>query len=69
VIAEQHLHIADTRPGYIGSIATHLDVADALEFAGQRAAQVIGDMGRGGAGGGGGGGVCRWVLVMKVDSG
>eukprot|EP00878_Enallax_costatus_P015017 GHUV01015724.1.p1 GENE.GHUV01015724.1~~GHUV01015724.1.p1 ORF type:complete len:495 (+),score=95.37 GHUV01015724.1:1927-3411(+) len=40
VIAEQHLHIVNTRPGYIGSIATALDVADAVEFAGQRAVQV-----------------------------
>ncbi|KAF6261335.1 alpha-ketoacid dehydrogenase kinase [Scenedesmus sp. NREL 46B-D3] len=40
VIAEQHLHIANARPGYIGSIATALDVADAVDFAGQRAVQV-----------------------------
>jgi hypothetical protein len=40
VIAEQHLHIVDTRPGYLGAIATNLDVADALDFAGQKAAQV-----------------------------
>lgn len=40
VIAEQHLHIANTRPGYIGSICTNLDVADAVEFAGQRTRQV-----------------------------
>ena len=51
MIAEQHLHIADNRPGYIGSIAAHLDVADAVEFAGQRAAQV---RGRGGGRGEGG---------------
>jgi hypothetical protein len=39
-MAEQHLHIANARPGYIGSIATALDVADAVQFAGQRAVQV-----------------------------
>jgi hypothetical protein len=32
----------DTRPGYLGAIATNLDVADALDFAGQKAAQVGG---------------------------
>jgi hypothetical protein len=40
VMAEQHLHIANARPGYIGSIATALDVPDAVQFAGQRAVQV-----------------------------
>jgi hypothetical protein len=39
-MAEQHLHIANARPGYIGSIATALDVPDAVQFAGQRAVQV-----------------------------
>lgn len=42
VMAEQHLHIANARPGYIGSIATALDVPDAVQFAGQRAVQVRG---------------------------
>jgi hypothetical protein len=41
-MAEQHLHIANARPGYIGSIATALDVPDAVQFAGQRAVQVGG---------------------------
>jgi hypothetical protein len=54
-MAEQHLQIANARPGYIGSIATALDVADAVEFAGQRAVQVGGaDAARIGAPWGGG---------------
>lgn len=50
VMAEQHLHIANARPGYIGSIATALDVADAVQFAGQRAVQVKGMRGIAGRG-------------------
>ena len=46
-MAEQHLHLGDSRPGHVGSICTALDVADAVEFAGQRTRQV--------------GGVCVWV--------
>ncbi|KAF8071299.1 hypothetical protein HT031_001382 [Scenedesmus sp. PABB004] len=40
VMAEQHLHLTNARPGFIGSIATALDVAGALGFAGERARQV-----------------------------
>ena len=42
VIAEQHLHLARHRPGYIGAIAEELDVGDALAFAAQRTSQARG---------------------------
>ncbi|MEW5315770.1 MAG: hypothetical protein WDW38_007176 [Sanguina aurantia] len=40
VIAEQHLQMNNPRPGFVGTISTHLDVADAIEFAAQKTQQV-----------------------------
>lgn len=40
VIAEQHLQLHQRREGYIGLVCTDLDIADAVEFAGQRTTQV-----------------------------
>ncbi|EFJ48498.1 pyruvate dehydrogenase kinase [Volvox carteri f. nagariensis] len=40
VIAEQHLHIGNKRPGYIGVICTDLDVQESISFAVQKTKQV-----------------------------
>ncbi|KAG2488120.1 hypothetical protein HYH03_013268 [Edaphochlamys debaryana] len=40
VIAEQHLHISNKRPAFIGIICTDLDVADSIDFAVQKTKQV-----------------------------
>ncbi|GIL47842.1 hypothetical protein Vafri_4491 [Volvox africanus] len=40
VIAEQHLHIGNKRPGYIGVICTDLDVHESISFAVQKTKQV-----------------------------
>lgn len=40
VIAEQHLHINNKRPAYIGIICTDLDVHDSIDFAVQKTKQV-----------------------------
>lgn len=40
VLAEQHLHINNKRPAYIGIVCTDLDVNDAIDFAIQKAKQV-----------------------------
>mmetsp|Transcript_913 Transcript_913/g.2443 ORF Transcript_913/g.2443 Transcript_913/m.2443 type:complete len:544 (-) Transcript_913:136-1767(-) len=40
VIGEQHLHLTEKRPGYIGIIAEALSVGDAAEFAAQKTRQV-----------------------------
>ncbi|KAG2451153.1 hypothetical protein HYH02_004420 [Chlamydomonas schloesseri] len=40
VIAEQHLHINNKRPAFIGIICTDLDVHDSIDFAVQKTKQV-----------------------------
>ncbi|GFR41707.1 hypothetical protein Agub_g2457 [Astrephomene gubernaculifera] len=40
VLAEQHLHIGNRRPAYIGIVCTDLDVNDSIEFAVQKTKQV-----------------------------
>ncbi|KAK9815106.1 hypothetical protein WJX73_007689 [Symbiochloris irregularis] len=40
VLAEQHLHLGQSRQDFIGVIATHLQIADALDHAIQQARQV-----------------------------
>ncbi|EIE24046.1 alpha-ketoacid dehydrogenase kinase [Coccomyxa subellipsoidea C-169] len=40
VMAEQHIHLALRRPGYIGIICTDLSLPDAISFAAQRTKQV-----------------------------
>ena len=40
VMAEQHIHLAHRRPGYIGIICTDLSLPDAIAFAAQRTKQV-----------------------------
>jgi [3-methyl-2-oxobutanoate dehydrogenase (acetyl-transferring)] kinase len=40
VMAEQHIHLAHRRPGYIGIICTDLYLPDAVRFAAQRTKQV-----------------------------
>ena len=39
-MAEQHIHLAHRRPGYIGIICTDLSLPDAVAFAAQRTKQV-----------------------------
>ncbi|KXZ53308.1 hypothetical protein GPECTOR_7g1202 [Gonium pectorale] len=40
VIAEQHLHLGNKRPAYIGTICTDLDVHESIDFAVQKTRQV-----------------------------
>ncbi|BDA46288.1 [3-methyl-2-oxobutanoate dehydrogenase [lipoamide]] kinase [Coccomyxa sp. Obi] len=40
VMAEQHIHLAHKRPGYIGIICTDLSLPEAISFAAQRTKQV-----------------------------
>ena len=40
VIAEQHIHLAQRRPGFIGVIATDFSLREAVEHAAQRTQQA-----------------------------
>ena len=40
VLAEQHINLTTTRPGFVGVIALDLGLADAVDFATQRCKQV-----------------------------
>jgi hypothetical protein len=40
VMAEQHIHLAHRRPGFIGIICTDLSLPDAIAFAAQRTRQA-----------------------------
>ncbi len=39
-MAEQHIHLAHKRPGYIGIICTDLSLPEAISFAAQRTKQA-----------------------------
>ena len=40
VIAEQHIHLAQRRPGFIGVIATNFSLREAVDHAAQRTQQA-----------------------------
>eukprot|EP00891_Asterochloris_glomerata_P004487 jgi/Astpho2/4487/e_gw1.00067.401.1_t len=40
VLAEQHINLANKRPGFIGVVGTDINLYDAIDFAAQRAQQV-----------------------------
>ncbi|EFN56714.1 hypothetical protein CHLNCDRAFT_21859, partial [Chlorella variabilis] len=41
VMAEQHINLTHQRPGYIGIVCTHLNLADAVDFAATRCKQAF----------------------------